>query len=357
MSAVLIDALRPLFDRLTDGVCVTDSAGRLLYANDAAGRLLGPARRKAEESALCGPLCGGIEGAACGTDAANCPLKISRGPETAVTFTGTHAATGRDLRVRCLRVSISGDDLHLTLVTDDTAAAELERHKDDWRRMLAHDVRNPLTMALGSFRLFEEMGPQHVLDYEDLELIKSGVRNCRRIERLLDDYLQTDRLAEGAMPVRLELVDVPSLVRQVVAAHKPGALKRQKTVTGDAPAGLAARADPELLRRALTNLVDNALKFTADGGLITVIAYADAVAGSVRIRVADDGPGIPAADLERIFDRYYQVTNAAPRHGLGLGLTFCRAALRAMGGDISVESEKGKGSAFTLTVPRAEGGS
>lgn len=182
-------------------------------------------------------------------------------------------------------------------------------------------------------------------------LIRNGVRNCRRIEALLDTYLETDRLVEGSMPVHLAPVDAAVAIREALAGQTHAAGERGLSLAGGAPEGLIMLADPELLRRALTNLIDNALKYTLRGGRITVDASGDG--RSVDIRVADDGPGIPARDLPRIFDRYYQVSNEDRRHGLGLGLTFCRAALRTMGGEISVESEPGKGSTFTLRLPRA----
>ena len=107
-----------------------------------------------------------------------------------------------------------------------------------------------------------------------------------------------------------------------------------------------------MLRRALTNLVGNALKFTPAGGRVRVTASRGDHA--VLLRVSDDGPGISSRDLPHIFDRFYQGENNRKGHGLGLGLTFCRAALRAMGGEVIVESEEGKGSVFTLRIPAAD---
>lgn len=350
MTKEFLDALRPLFDCLTDGVCVSDSEGRLLYANAAAGRLLGPAAEEAVKTAICGPLCGGIEGASCGKDAGGCPLKMHRGPADAVTYMGKHTASGHDVRVRCLRVPFRDGERHFVIVEDDSAEAELRRQKHEWRQMLAHDVRNPLSIALGALRLVEDMGAGHVLASGDIELVQNGARNCRRIEALIESYLETERLVEGSAPVHPAVVDVSAMIRALIAEHAAGAAARGLALTGGAPDGLTVSADPELLRRALTNLLDNALKFTPSGGRVVVDAYNGD--GPVLLRVADDGPGIAARDLPRLFDRYYQGANGERHHGLGLGLAFCRASLRAMGGEASVESEEGKGSVFSLKLPK-----
>lgn len=353
MTIEFLDAMRPLFDCLTDGVCITDSDGRLLYANEAAGRLLGPAAEEAVKTAICGPLCGGIVGASCGTDAADCPLRVRRGPANAMTFAGKHAASGRDLRVRCLRVPLHIAERRFMIIEDNSAEAELGRQREDWRQMLAHDVRAPLAIAMGTLRLLEDMGVGHALSHDDVELIGNGVRNCRRMGGLIDAYLETERLVEGSMPVHSAAVDAARMIGEIIDEQKSAFGARGLTLTGGAPKGLTARADPELLRRALTNLIGNALKFTPSGGRVVVDASGGD--GSVLFRVSDSGPGISPHDLPRIFDRFYQGasgTNGGRRHGLGLGLTFCRAALRAMGGEVAVESEEGKGSIFTLRLPQ-----
>lgn len=357
MAAEFLTALRPLFDCLADGICITDVGGRLLYANDAAGRLLGPGADEAVTAALCGPLCGKIQGASCDKEAADCPMKSRPESASAVTFRGKHADSGNALRVRCLKVRLPSAELRFVIIEDDTAEADLARHREDSRQMIAHDVRAPLTIAAGALRILDEMGAGHTLSEKDIELVQNGIRNCSRIELLIEAYLETERLMEGSMPIHPAAVDVARLIRELVDEHATIAVdgSRRPALTGDASKGLIARADPELLRRALANLIGNALKFTPPGGRIVVDAAGGD--GSVRIRVADSGPGIPASDLPRIFERYYQGANGERGHGLGLGLTFCRAALRAMGGEISVESKEGKGSVFTLELPKETAGS
>jgi signal transduction histidine kinase len=347
MPADYIDALRPLFDCLTDGVCVTDAAGRLLYANDAAERLLGPGAEGAVKSSVCEPLCSGFEGA-CGDGAASCPLRVPHGKQDAVTTKGKYAATGRELRVRCMRVRLPSRELRFLIIEDVSAQADEGRRKEEWRQMLAHDLRCPLTVALGTLRAVEDMGAGHTLKPDDLALIDGGVRNCRRLESLIGSYLDTTRLEGGAMPVHAGDVDIEALIRSVVDELAPAARARGQSLTFDASGAPAARADPELLRRALANILDNAMKFTLEGGSIKVAASSSGP--DVLIRVADNGPGIAPEDMPRVFDRYFQGSHGGRGRGLGLGLAFCRAALRAMGGDVEVEAREGEGSVFTLRV-------
>lgn len=349
MAADFLDALRPLFDCLTDGFCIADADGRLLYANAAAGRLLGPSAHDAGEATICRLLCAELEGR---RDAeTTCPLKVPRGAQDAVTFAGKYRPTDRDLRVRCLRVRLPSHERHFLIVEDVTALAERGRKQEEWRQMLAHDFRAPLTIMYGVLRAVEDLGAGHTLDAGDIGLVQSGVRNSRRLNDLIESYLETTRLEDGAMPVRLTAVDADLLVAGIVDEEAETARSLGLTLRAGAASGLFATADADLLRRAVTNLVGNAMKFTPAGGRIEAGASRDGA--SVLIRVTDDGPGIPARELPFLFDRFYQGSNHRRGIGLGLGLTFCRAALRAMGGDVTVASEEGKGSVFTLRLPAA----
>jgi signal transduction histidine kinase len=359
-----IDAVRPLLDGLSDGICIADAEGKLLYANHAAARLLGQDAASFESRTICDALCGRLAShdACC---AAECPLRRPGGPQDAITFSGKYrpaerdergggaagAEGSRDLRVRCLRVRLPHAERHFLILEDVSSEAEIERRHEEWRQMLAHDLRAPLTNALGALRAIDELGAGHALTGDDVELAQIGVRACRRIEEIIDTYLAVARLEAAAMPVRPSAVDAGALAGVLVQEHLARAKARRLTLRTTAPRGLLARADPELLRRALTNLLDNALKFTPEGGKVRVSAFAEG--GRILLRVEDTGPGIPPSDLPRVFDRFYQGERRARGVGLGLGLTFCREAMELMGGEVTAESRPGVGSAFTLKLPRA----
>lgn len=347
--AEFLTALQPLFDCLTDGFCIADDRGRLLYANASTGRLLGPGAREAPFKTICELLCEALEGAC--LSPASCPLNIPAGKVDALTCKGKYRPSGRDLRVRCLRVRLPGRERHFLIIEDVTALAESGRRREEWRQMLAHDFRAPLTVMHGALRLVEDLGAGHALEPGDLEQVRSGVRSARRLNDLIESYLDTARMEDGAMPVHAARVDLDLLIRGIVLEDSDYAGSKGLRLEEGAPSSLIARADPQLLRRALVNLVDNAVKFTLPGGHIRIEAARGD--GEVLVRVADDGPGIPEADLPHIFDRFYRGEGRARGRGLGLGLTFCRGALRAMGGEVSVETAEGEGSVFTLRLPEA----
>lgn len=350
MTAESIDGLRPLLDSLTDGVCIADEAGKLLYANAAAGELLGVGPKEAVETALCGLLCAHLEG----VDHENCPLKRPGGPEDAVTFEGEHASgtDPRNLRVRCLRVRRARGERHFVIIEDTRREAEMARRQEDWRHMFAHDLRSPLTNVLGVLRMVQEKGAGSAMGDRDLEMIALAVRSCERIKSLLDSYLTVAKMGEDGVPVSLSAIDVGALVKQCFDEEKGNAADKQRTLECGGSClggeGCWAAADRELLHRVLLNLLDNALKFTLTGGVVHVSVRQED--GWVSIRVADDGRGIPASELPHIFERFYQAKGVPRGVGFGLGLTFCREALRAMGGEIDAESQVGKGSAFTVRL-------
>ncbi|MFI5347113.1 MAG: PAS domain-containing protein [Elusimicrobiota bacterium] len=189
MVADFIDSLRPLFDCLTDGFCIADAQGRLLYANAAAGEMLGPAAQLAGETSICELLCGSLEGA-CGENAAGCPLKVPRGPENALVFKGSYRPSGRELRVRCLRVRQPSVERHLIIIEDVSALAEAGRLKAEWRQLLAHDLRDPLAVMFGALRSVEELGAGHALDSKDMRLIGDAVNCGRRLDALIERTLE-----------------------------------------------------------------------------------------------------------------------------------------------------------------------
>ncbi len=350
MTQESLEGLRPLLDSLSDGVCISDAQGKLLYANAAAGRLLGLGRKEAQEETICTLLCGRMDGVDCG----NCPLKVAAGAEDAVTYEGSYHGSGdpRSLRVRCLRVRRPRGDRHFLVVEDVRSEAELIRRQEDWRHMFAHDLRSPLTNVLGVLRMIEEKGEGRPIAAHDVEMISLAVRSCVRIRDLLDSYLTVARMREGKMPVNLAPTDVGALVERCFKEEGARVKDKERTLERDGPfrggAGGWGSADPELLYRVILNLIDNAVKFTMTGGAVRVSV--EPQDGWVAVRVADDGAGIAPEDLPHIFDRFHQAKGTPRGVGFGLGLTFCRQAMAAMGGEIGVESEVGRGSAFTLRV-------
>lgn len=359
----------PVFEQLTDGICLTQN-GVIQYLNPAAEKLLAVSLTKAQGASLCNLLCERMAAPGCIGCAETGLLRNPDGEQKAITFDGRYSCRAfgwresaisridhsRDLRVRCQRTASEPDlkqsDMILTVIEDISAQKNLDKEQEDWRNMIVHDLRGPLSNIYAALRLMNEpTGNVVAMDQPDAELVKIGVKNCRQMITLLDLYLDVAKLTAGCMKTEIRELDFTVIAHRCVEEHAPLARERRITLTSGVPAGLKVLADAELLPRVLQNLINNALKFTPEGGRVDVLAE---VLGQniVECAVADTGPGIAPDEIVHLFDRYHQ--SAARREGrikgTGLGLAFCRQALAAMKGDLRVESKMGEGSRFIFRL-------
>ena len=224
-------------------------------------------------------------------------------------------------------------------VTEDRRYDELRK---EFVANASHELRTPLTMIQGYVETLLEGGPSR----EFLEIID---RNVRRLAGLVGDLLDLSRLESGGDILRRETTDVAELLGRVRENFEPLAARRKQRLS--VSGGGTADVDPRLVERALSNLVDNALKYTGEGGEIRVSG--ERTDGHLVLKVADDGIGIPPADQGRIFERFYRVDKSRSREmgGTGLGLSIVKHVAQLHGGEVSVESSPGKGSVFTLRLP------
>jgi signal transduction histidine kinase len=225
---------------------------------------------------------------------------------------------------------------------------ELDRLKDEFIAAVSHELRTPLTSIIGYIELLEEEGVDGPNTGRFAEVIG---RNAEQLLRLVGDLLFLSRMRSGKLALELQGIDLAEVAAEAVAEARPDArLKHIDMVLSPAPVPPFA-ADPGRIGQLLGNLLSNAVKFTGDGGRIEVrTAVAD---GQAVLTVADTGMGIPAADLERIFERFYR-TAAATRQvipGTGLGLAIARAIADAHNGAITAQSTDGQGSTFTVRLP------
>ena len=230
--------------------------------------------------------------------------------------------------------------------------ARLEASFDQTRRFTAdasHELRTPLT----AIRTVGEVGLRESRDLNDYrDVIGSMLEETDQMTRLVEALLMLSRADAGQIAISLELVDLSELARRVATHLEVLAEEKQQSIVVVAPESVEAHVDPVVLRLALVNLVDNAVRHSPIGARITVRIWsspADAV-----IEVEDNGPGIPAAHLSRLFDRFYRVDSARTRQGggVGLGLAISQWAVRVQAGDIEVLSEEGAGSVFRIRLPR-----
>ena len=224
-------------------------------------------------------------------------------------------------------------------------AERMTRLKGAFLSNMSHEIRTPLTAILGSAEmLHDEIGD------ESRDLTTAILSGGNRLMSTLNAVLDLAQIDAGHMEPQPRPTDVAALIAAAVADVRPLAQAKALTLTADVPAGLHATLDPGLFDRAMSNLIGNAVKYTVAGG----VAVRAAVDGAeLRVEVADTGIGIAEADLPYLFDEFQQVSDGHARthEGNGLGLALVGRVSDLMGGRVSVESELGVGSRFTLAVP------
>jgi signal transduction histidine kinase len=231
---------------------------------------------------------------------------------------------------------------------------DLNQLKTQFLSNVSHELRTPLTSIQGSADnlldgIVGELSPPQ---REYVDLIRASTH---RLMPFVDDLLDLSRMENGRLVLALQSFQVGQVLEGTIKSLQPLASERQVTLHLEpAPGGLIVRADSDRLSQVVTNLVENALKFTPAGGRVTITA-ARADPESIRISVTDNGPGIPEAEQQRIFEKFYQVQGKPQpgRGGAGLGLSIARGIVEAHGGAIGVESKPGHGSTFWFTLPLA----
>jgi signal transduction histidine kinase len=224
--------------------------------------------------------------------------------------------------------------------------AELERLKSDFIAITSHELRTPLGLILGHATFLRELaGAQYG---EQLDTI---IRNATKLKEIVENLSDVDNFESGSARVKGDRVSLAKIVEDVVSLFKPEAEQKNialKTEMGSLPYNL--HADQVKITIALSNLVKNAIQYTEAGGDVTVSVEEDS--GYLKVSVTDNGIGIPARELPRIFERFYQVETHLTRRygGMGLGLSVAKSMIELHGGRIWAESQ-GRGSRFTFLLP------
>jgi signal transduction histidine kinase len=231
---------------------------------------------------------------------------------------------------------------------------ELADLKEEFLAVTTHDLRSPLTVISGVISFFSS-GRLGELTPEQQNMVAMMERNTQNLIELVNDLLDSAKIESGTLQLDLAPTEMPALVGEICEAMGTMAGERGVTVDCHFPDDLPrVTADRAKLRRVLVNLVSNAVKFTQKGGRVDIRGAREG--RMIRVAVSDTGVGVPAEDLPRLFDKYEQASTRAPRRerGTGLGLYITRQLVELHGGEITVESEVGKGSTFSFTIPVAE---
>lgn len=229
--------------------------------------------------------------------------------------------------------------------------AETERLRTALLTSISHDLRTPLASILGAATSLRAYGADLT---EGAKHDLTGViqDEAERLNRFIANLLDMTRLESGEIRLRCESIDIADIVGSALARAKAVLQTRNVQVAIDADFPLAA-ADPVLLEQVVFNLLDNAAKYSDDGSSITISAHV--AEARIALEIADEGRGLPPADVERIFDKFYRVHAVdAQRAGTGLGLSIARGFIEAMGGTLIARNREGRrGAVFTVTLSRA----
>lgn len=238
------------------------------------------------------------------------------------------------------------------IVSDVTSAERLEQTRRDYVANVSHELRTPLTAMRA---LIEPLRDGLVKTEEQRQQIYDVVlRETMRLSRLVNDMLELSRLQSGTASLSRSVFAPLPLFNLIHETYSAYAEDYQQTFVYDVPEDLpSVWGNPDRTQQVLIVLLDNAFKYTPEGGVVTLSACAEG--DVVRVRVRDTGVGIPAADLPHVFDRFYKVDKSHHSKGTGLGLAIAYEIMKHLGEEMSVTSEPGRGSCFTFTLHIAQG--
>lgn len=341
------EQLRAILSGMVEGVIAIDDARRVVFANERAGKVLGfdPAAAVHKKLADVVPL-----------------PEFREIIETGVSADGAHRQELKltDPPVRTIAVYVSrypghGTPGSVVVVHDITEVRELEQMRQDFVANASHELKTPVAIIKSNAEALGDGGA------DDPEMrgtfLAQITAECDRLVELIKDMMSLARIESGSLGLHLEAVPLDTAIADCLESHHARADEKTLTVIEkppkDAPAGVAAWADPDALQQVLYNLMDNAIKYTPNGGKITI--RWNVVRSGVSFEVEDTGVGIPEEDLPRVFERFYRVDKARNREagGTGLGLAIVKHLVQAMKGRVKVTSTVGKGTTFRVTLPKA----
>ncbi len=238
-------------------------------------------------------------------------------------------------------------NLQARVEASQSEKVELDRLKSNFIAITSHELRTPLGLILGHATFLREtIGEEH------RDAIETIIRNATRLKEIVESLTSVENVGSGMARLRQHAVSMPGIVKDVVSTFSDMAASKNITLRADTgPTDLRVEADANKISVALSNLVRNAIMFTDPGG--QVLVKVTSIPGYVQVSVIDNGIGIPAKDLGRVFERFFQVeSHLTRRHGgMGLGLSVAKAMIEMHNGRIWAESVEGKGSNFSFLLP------
>jgi two-component system, OmpR family, phosphate regulon sensor histidine kinase PhoR len=331
---------------MREGLLVVDKDMRVVASNPAARKLFNPTVPALESQRL--------------TELTRNPAIYSafldglKGVERSGIKVETHGPERQIFDLRVVPIgNVNGDgaaDGALGVFFDITRTERLEHVRQEFLSNVSHELRTPLTSILAFIETLESGATE---DTESCQRFLSIIRkNASRMQGLIDDILELTAIEGGNVQLRAAPVELYDLVEDVCASLAAQAAAQNVTLENKVAPDVTVYADVRRLEQMLTNLIDNAIKFSREHGAVRI---SHERATRDRILIHDNGDGIPAQHLERLFERFYRVDRARSRDmgGTGLGLAIVKHLALLHGGEVTVTSELGKGSTFTIHLPRS----
>ena len=329
--------LDQILQSLTDGVAATDEVGMLTHYNAALMRMFGAVNVEKREELVPDPKIWKSFDEVFETGEPQSITYPMAGDKTLwITIAPVVTDGGQ-------RVGVSG------LFKDMTEMERLEAMRREYVANVSHELRTPLTAVRG---LLEPLADGMVKDEEDRQrYYRIMLHEVLRLSRLITDMMTLSRLQSGTEYMEVVRVDMNTLIRDIASGYSGPARQKGIELVVDSPKPVPdAMTDPDRIEQVLIILIDNAMRYTPEGGTIT-IGMCNAK-DSIILTVTDTGCGISKDDLPHIFERFYKVDKSRGEGGTGLGLSIAQFIMEKLGESITVESEPGKGTRFILTVKR-----
>jgi PAS domain S-box-containing protein len=334
-----------LFNDSIDPIIITDLMGQVTEANHRAASFLGRTLDDLMERVI-------FTLHSPASD--NLPDDLSR-IHVGETISYDGQVTHRDghrmpVEVHVKRIDIDRQPFLQWILRDISERMALDELRADLTSMIFHDLRSPLGNVMSSLEMLQASVPE---DDETVQSVLSiAMRSSRRLSRLVESLLDLGQLEAGQAVLHKERASLGAVITEAVEEVHPVAEAKGHTLRFQLARNLPdIEFDVEMVRRVVINLLENAVKYTHSGGAITVSAASNDDKDMVSVSVSDTGPGISPRDQRAIFEKFARIHRDGRPKGLGLGLAFCRLAIEAHEGSIWVESEEGKGSTFTFTLP------
>lgn len=335
------DKERTLFENATDIICIFDNSFRLTNVNPACTRLLGYTREELIGTEIWQFVPDDD------VDIVKAGFSATRNeiPSRSLEFR-LKDKSGKQIELLWSCYWSQLDDALYVIAHDITDKKQAERMREGFLSMVSHDLRSPLSSIYSTYKLLAEDGFGE-LPKQAKDASLTSLASLNRVMALVNNLLDIGKLEAGKIKISRETVDVEDMLASAAAEVKPVAAKRNVEVIVECSCP-SFELDRDRITQVLINLLSNAIKYSPEG--TTVHLSADTKDGSLRIRVRDQGRGVPQSHQQAIFERFKQVTKGDSTTGTGLGLPICKEIVEAHSGRIGVDSQPGQGSTFWFVL-------